>query len=297
MELIHAIVYGIIQGVTAYLPISSDAHIRLVQSFLHWDKDESPVFVAYTAVIQLGPTLAVILYYRKVIAKALKRWFQTVIGNRPPRDAKLAWGVFWGTIPIIVLGLLLQKPIETHFRSLYYVAGSLIAIAFVMFYGDKIQKEGRDVNDVEVKDGLIVGLWQCLALIPGASRSGSTITGSLFQGFKRESAAEFAFLLGIPSFTAAGVYEGLKYHQELHALLQPLAISFVISFVVAYACLAWFLHFLQKKGVGPFVIYRIVLGIVILGLVFGGVLEPNAGAKPLADEGGKTSMLSTAERR
>lgn len=279
MELIHAIVYGIVQGVTAYLPISSDAHIRLIMALLHWN-DESPAFVAYTALIQLAPTLAVIIFFRKDVVDALS----ALVGrSKDPHDSKLAWGVVWGTIPIIVLGVLLQKRIETDLRSLYWIAGSLIVVGVVMFYADKTQSETRKVADVEVKDGIIVGLWQCLALIPGMSRSGCTITGSLFQGFNRESAARFAFLLGIPSFTAAGLYDGFKHKADLVQghLLQPLLISFVISFFVAYGCLAWFLGFLQKRGVGPFVVYRVVLGLLILGLVAAKVVEPNAGAKPL----------------
>jgi undecaprenyl-diphosphatase len=279
LELIHAIVYGIVQGITAYLPISSDAHIRLIQAALHWGGDESPVFVGFTAVIQLAPTLAVILFFRTEIARALSALFSS---DRKSPDAKLAWGVVWGTIPIILLGKLLEKPIETTFRSLYWISGSLIVIALVMFYADRIQRARRDVDDVQVKDGLVVGLWQCLALIPGMSRSGCTITGSLYQGFTREAAARFAFLLGIPSFTAAGLYEGWKYHKELaHGFAQPLAVSFVLAFVVAYGCLAWFLEFLQKRGVGPFVLYRIVLGLVILGVVVTGIVPANSGAKPI----------------
>jgi undecaprenyl-diphosphatase len=280
LELIHAIIYGIVQGITAYLPISSDAHIRLIQALLHWDGDESPAFVAFTAVIQLAPTLAVILLFRSEIGRALSALFK---GDTKSADGKLALGVVIGTIPIIVLGLVLQKEIEGTFRQLYWIAGSLILIAMVMFYSDKASREKRSVEDVTVKDGLIVGLWQCLALIPGASRSGCTITGSLFQGFNRESAARFAFLLGVPSFTAAGLYEGAKFHKALlaHEMLMPLAVSFVVAFVVAYGCLKWFLGFLQKNGVAPFVIYRIVLGVVILGLVQAGVVSPTAGAKPL----------------
>lgn len=283
MNPLHAIIYGIVQGVTAYLPISSDAHIRLVQALCGWTQDESPAFTAYTAVIQLAPTLAVIIFFRKDIARALGAWVDWIRGrNKESHDAKLAWGVFWGTIPIVVLGYVLKKPIETDFRSLYYIAGSLIVVGLVMFYADRVQRERRNDGDVEVKDGLVVGLWQCLALIPGASRSGSTITGSLFQGFTRESAARFAFLLGIPSFTAAGLFEGVRFHKDLlNSYVMPLAISFVISFVVAYGCLAWFLGFLQKRGVGPFVLYRVVLGVVILGLVSTKVIDPNAGAKPL----------------
>jgi len=280
LSLIHAIVYGIIQGITAYLPISSDAHIRLMQVLVGWGADESPTFTAFTAAIQLGPTLAVIIYFWKDIVPALK----ALVDGKPggTHDSKLAWGVVVGTIPIVVLGVALQKHIETTFRSLYWIAGSLIFIAVIMYFADRQQKETRGFKDVEIKDGVIVGLWQCLALIPGMSRSGSTIVGSLFQGFKRETAAHFAFLLGIPSFSAAGLYELAKYHKALlgHEFLVPLAVSWVISFVVGYLCLKWFLGVLRKQGVGPFVVYRIVIGVLILGLVLSGKVQPDAGAKP-----------------
>jgi undecaprenyl-diphosphatase len=281
VNLIHAVVYGIIQGFTAYLPISSDAHIRLIQFFLGWGADESPEFTAFTAVIQLGPTLAVVIYFWKDIVPAVTALFAGSKAN--PHDSKLAWGVVVGTIPIVILGLLLQKHIETTFRSLYWIGFSLIAIAVVMFIADRGQKGTRGFEDVKVTDGIFVGLWQCLALIPGMSRSGSTIVGSLFQGFKRETAAHFAFLLGIPSFTAAGIYELAKYHKALlgHYFLMPLVVSLIISGFVAYGCLKVFLEILQKRGVAPFVIYRIVLGVLILGLVKFGVVQPDAGANPL----------------
>lgn len=279
VSVVHALVYGIVQGLTAFLPISSDAHIRLVPAIMHWEDPGA----AFTAVIQLGPTLAVLIYFAKEIGRAVKAWAASLGGkDKDTPDAKLGWGVFWGTIPIIVLGVALQHRIETSFRSLYYIAFSFIAVAIVMFLADRQARERRKVDDVQVKDGIVVGLWQCLALIPGMSRSGSTIAGSLFQGFDRESAARFSFMMGVPSFTAAGVYEAIKYHKELTgAVLAPLAVSLVVSFVVGYACIAWFLHYLQRRGIAPFVIYRIVLGIAIIALVQAKVLDPNAGAKPL----------------
>lgn len=275
MDLIHAIVYGILQGIFAYIPVSSDAQIRLVQALLGWQKDESPVFAAFTAVIQLGPTLAVIIFLRSDLMHAIRGWFQSLTGKKQNmQEARLGWAVFVGTLPIVILGVALQKKIETDFRSLYVIAISLIVGAFLMFYADKVQKERRTEADVEVRDGLIVGLWQSLALIPGMSRSGSTIAGALLQGFKRADAARFAFLMGIPSFTAAGVHELIKYRHELRQVVMPLSVAFVLSFVVGYACLAWFLGILQKRGLAPFVLYRIVVGILILALVFGKVIDP-----------------------
>jgi undecaprenyl-diphosphatase len=269
------VVYGILQGVFAYIPVSSDAQIRLFQVLAGWQGDENPVFVAFTAVIQLGPTLAVILFLRKELAQALRGLADAVTGkNKESREAKLGMGVLWGTIPIVILGLILQKRIETDFRNLYVIAISLIVGAVIMYFADKSQNEIRTESDVQVKDGIFVGLWQCLALIPGMSRSGSTISGALFQKFKRQDATRFAFLLGIPSFTAAGVHELIKYRHDLASIKVPLLVAFVISFVVAYGCLAWFLQYLQKRGFMPFILYRIVIGVVILGLVFTKVVQP-----------------------
>jgi len=274
---LHAIVYGIIQGLTAFLPVSSDAQIRLCAAFLFNDDPGAAV----TAVLQLGPTLAVIIYFWKDIVSALSGWSSSLKGgDKNSHEAKIGWGVIYGTIPILILGFLLQKPIEHEFRSLNWIAFSLIAVGIVMFVADRTARQVRTVADVEVKDGLVVGLWQCLALIPGMSRSGSTISGGLFAGFTREAAARFSFLLSIPSFTAAGLYELVKYHKQLTGHNLPsVAVALVVSFVVGYACIHWFLKYLQKHGVAPFVAYRIVLGLVIIFLVQTGRIDPNKGAK------------------
>ncbi len=236
---------------------------------------------AFTAVIQLGPTLAVIIYFWKDIVSALAGWGSSLKGgDKNSPEAKLGWGVLYGTIPILILGLVLQKPIENEFRSLNWIAFSFIVLGLVMLVADRRAHGKRTVADVEVSDGVRVGLWQCLALIPGMSRSGSTIAGSLFLGFTREAAARFSFLLSVPSFTAAGLYEAVKYHKALTgSILPPLAVSLVVSFFVGYACIHWFLRYLQKHGVAPFVVYRIVLGILIIFLVQTGRVDPNAGSK------------------
>jgi undecaprenyl-diphosphatase len=211
------------------------------------------------------------------VLDALKGLADAVTGkNKNSHNAKMGVGVFWGTIPIVILGLVFQKKIETDWRSLYVIAVSLILGAILMFAADRSLKAKRTEADIQVKDGIIVGLWQCLALIPGMSRSGSTISGALLQGFKRPDAARFAFLLGIPSFTAAGLHELFKYRHDLSDLKVPLGVAFVISFVVAYGCLAWLLQFLQKNGFMPFIVYRVVVGLLILGLLFGHVIEPGA---------------------
>jgi undecaprenyl-diphosphatase len=280
LDLIHSFVYGILQGVFAYIPVSSDAQIRLFQVLAGWQGDESPKFTAFTAVIQVGPTLAVILFLRKEVMQALRGFVDAVTRkNLGSHDAKVGMAVFWGTLPIVILGYALQKRIETDFRSLYVIAISLILGAILMYVADNSKREQRTEADIQPKDGIIVGLWQCLALIPGMSRSGSTIAGALLQRFKRPDAARFAFLLGIPSFTAAGILELVKHRHELSDVKIPLALAFVVSFVVAYGCLAWFLAFLQKRGFLPFIVYRVVVGLIILGLLVSHKIEPG-GAKP-----------------
>jgi len=280
--LIHAIVYGIVQGLTEFLPISSNAHIRIVSAILF---KEDPG-AAFTAVIQLGTVAAVLIYFARDLWAALTAWARS-LGNRELRntaEAKMGWAVFWGTIPVVVFGLALHEKVETTFRSLYYIAASLILMGIVMLLADMYGKHKRKVEDVEVNDGVVVGFWQVLSLIPGMSRSGSTISGALFAGFDRAAAARFSFLLSVPSVTAAGLYEAYK---ERHALissgLMPTLVATVVSFIVGYASIAFLIRYLQKRGIGPFVLYRVVLGVILLIAISQGV-NPDEGAKPITSK-------------
>lgn len=292
MELIQAAILGLVQGLTEFLPISSTAHIRIVPALLGW----SDPGAAFTAIIQLGTVAAVILFFAKDIGRAFTAWLSSVTGKGEydKKEAKLAWAVLVGSIPIIVLGLALKSKIETSFRSLYVIAGSLILMGVVMLIADKSAQGKRTDKDVTVKDGAIVGLWQALSLIPGMSRSGSTISGALFQKFDRVAAARFSFLLSIPSVAGAGLYEGYKGIKEgklpqqagesaaefaarqIHWM--PTVVATVISFIVGYFAIAYFMKFLGKHGIAPFVWYRVALGVAIIALLAGGVLSANAGA-------------------
>jgi undecaprenyl-diphosphatase len=291
--IVQAIVYGLIQGLTEFLPISSTAHIRIVPSLLGWEDPGA----AFTAIIQLGTVAAVLIYFAKDIGKALAAWWFSITGKKEfdKVEARLAWAVFIGSLPIIAIGLAFHAKIETSLRSLYIVAISLILMGIVMLLAEKIAKHKRKVNDVGVNDGVIVGLWQCLSLIPGMSRSGSTISGALFQGFDRVAAARFSFLLSIPSVFGAGVYEAYKGYKEgkMPQLANETAAEFaarqihwgptvlatIISFVVGYAAITYFMQYLQRRGIAPFVWYRVALGILILFLVSGGYIKADAGAK------------------
>ena len=276
MGLIEAIVYGMLQGLTEFLPISSTAHIRIAPALLGWQDPGA----AFTAVIQLGTVLAVLIYFGKDLVSALSAWFKSLAGkDRDSVDAKMGWAIFLGTIPIVVLGVLGEQAIKGSLRSLWVVAGSLVFMGILMAVAELLAKKTRPVGSVRPVDGWIVGLWQAIALIPGMSRSGSSITGALFAGFDRPTAARFSFLLSVPSILAAGLKE---LYDERHNLLNdqmltPTLVATVISFVVGYASIAFLMKFLQRNGILPFVAYRIALGLILVGLLAAGTLDPMAG--------------------
>lgn len=284
MEPLRAIIYGIVQGLTEFLPISSNAHIRMTPVLFGWTEDVE-TFTAFTAVIQLGTTLAVLIYFAKDLKRVLGGWFASMKkgADKNTQEAKMGWGVLFGTIPIIILGLLLKHQIETTFRSLYVIAIALIGMGLVMLYFDR--KPGqRGLETVTVKDGILVGLWQCLALLPGMSRSGSTISGGQALGFDRVSAARFSFLLGIPSIALAGFKELWDFRKSIGGeLLVPTAIATVVSFVVGYASIAWLMKIVAKRGVTPFVWYRFAVGALLLVLLGIGKIHPFDGADPIPE--------------
>jgi undecaprenyl-diphosphatase len=236
----------------------------------------------FTAVIQLGTLLAVLIYFARDLSKAFMGWVRN-IGN--PRsadpDARMGWAIVVGTIPIVVLGVVAQKWIKGELRSLWVIAATLIVMGVIMAVAERVGAKRRQVEDVQVKDGWIVGLWQALALIPGMSRSGSTISGALFDGFDRAAAARFSFLLSIPSILAAGLKELFDERKELiGSHLTPTLAATVVSFVVGYASIAFFMKFLQRHGILPFVLYRIVLGVALIVLLTAGALSPMSGVAP-----------------
>jgi undecaprenyl-diphosphatase len=269
ITILQAVVYGVVQGLTEWLPISSTAHLRVVPALLGWSDPGS----AFTAVIQLGTILAVLIYFAKDLRDAIAAWFRSLRGiDRETPEARIGWGVFWGTLPIVVLGFAFKDTIKSDsIRSLYVVATTLILMGVGMFVAERFGKRMRSYEDVTVRDGIFMGLWQALALIPGMSRSGSTITGGLFSGLDRPTAARFSFLLAVPSIVAAGLYE--LYDEREHILgpnLTPTIVATVVSFVVGYASIAFLMRYLAKRGVLVFVAYRIALGIALLFLVSSG---------------------------
>ncbi|MEI7484446.1 MAG: undecaprenyl-diphosphate phosphatase, partial [Ignavibacteriota bacterium] len=271
-KIIEGIIYGIIQGLTEFIPISSTAHIRILPALLHWDDPGA----AYTAVIQIGTLIATLVYFRNDIGELIKGFF----GALKTRDfitdpfARLSMLIIVGTIPISIFGLTLKKYIEGDFRGLYVVAGSLIGLAILLFIAEKMASKKKDLKDITVWDGIIIGFAQAVALIPGSSRSGVTITAGLFSGLKRETAARYSFLLSIPAVALSGVYE---LYSERAALLNEnvigLVLSTIVSGIVGYFAIAFLINFLKTRSNLIFIIYRIVLGVIILVLLSAGVLK------------------------
>ncbi|MFZ4589588.1 MAG: undecaprenyl-diphosphate phosphatase [Ignavibacteria bacterium] len=271
-KIIEGIIYGIIQGLTEFIPISSTAHIRILPALLHWDDPGA----AYTAVIQIGTLIATLVYFRNDIGELIKGFF----GALKTRDfitdpfARLSMLIIVGTIPISIFGLTLKKYIEGDFRGLYVVAGSLIGLAILLFIAEKMASKKKELKDITVWDGIIIGFAQAVALIPGSSRSGVTITAGLFSGLKRETAARYSFLLSIPAVALSGVYELYSERSELlNENVIGLVLSTLVSGIVGYFSIAFLINFLKTRSNLIFIIYRIVLGVIILVLLSAGVLK------------------------
>ncbi|MFG2287513.1 undecaprenyl-diphosphate phosphatase [Streptomyces sp. NPDC048595] len=286
MTWFESFVLGLVQGLTEFLPISSSAHLRLTAAFAGWQDPGA----AFTAITQIGTEAAVIIYFRKDIARIISTWCRSLFDRelRHNHDAQMGWLVIVGSIPIGVLGITLKDAIEGPFRDLRLIATTLIVMGVVLGIADRLAardetggkhravKQRKTLTDLSVKDGLLYGVCQAMALIPGVSRSGATISGGLLMGYTRESAARYSFLLAIPAVLASGVFE-LKDAGEGHVSWGPTIFATIIAFVVGYAVIAWFMKFISNKSFMPFVVYRILLGIALFALVAAGVLAPNAG--------------------
>jgi undecaprenyl-diphosphatase len=272
----EAVVLGLVQGLTEFLPISSSAHLRFVSAAFGWDDPGA----AFTAIIQIGTELAVLVYFARDIARIVVAWLASLFGRRKgDPDARMGWLIIIGSIPIVVLGLIFQNKIETTFRDLRIVAIAMVAFSLILYWADRVGVKKGQLRDLTVGDGIIFGLAQSLALIPGVSRSGGTITAGLFIGYTREAAARYSFLLAIPAVLGSGVYEAYSALKKggLHGAeidWKPTILATVISFVVGLSVIAWLLRYLTRGSFTPFVVYRVVLGLLILGLVGAGVLPP-----------------------
>lgn len=267
MTIWYAALLGLVQGLTEFLPVSSTAHLRIMPALL----GQPDAGAAYTAVIQLGTLLAVILYFRGYIARMLHALFV----ERGGPNARLALQIIVGTIPIGVAGMLGKPYIVGPLRSLWVVSVALIAVGLLMGLADQLGKQSREIPDLGMKDAVLIGLAQATALIPGVSRSGSTLSAAMGIGLTREDAAAFSFLLSIPAVAAAGIFEVKDAVHELGPDALPgLAVGTVMAFFAGYASIAWLLHFLRTRSTFAFVIYRVALGLILLALLGAGVLAP-----------------------
>jgi undecaprenyl-diphosphatase len=275
MGWVEAVVLGIVQGLTEFLPISSSAHLRLVGELFGWDDPGA----AFTAIIQIGTEAAVLLYFRKDIWRIVVAWLGSLAGRRKgDPDARMGWLIIVGSIPIVVLGLLFQDDIETTLRDLRIVATALILFSLILFWADRVGAKKRELDHLTVGHGIAFGFAQAMALIPGVSRSGGTITMGLFLGYTRAAAARYSFLLAVPAVLGSGffqAYEALTGDVEGEGVSWgPTILATVIAFGVGLTVIAWLLRYLDRGSFTPFVVYRIVLGTLILGLVAAGVLAP-----------------------
>jgi undecaprenyl-diphosphatase len=282
MTLIEAAILGLVQGLTEFLPISSTAHIRIIPALAGWNDPGA----AFTAIIQLGTLAAVLIYFRADIVTISRAVLRGMFNGRPleSADAKMGWMIAAGTIPIVVFGLLFKTEIETSLRSLYWISGALIILALVLTFAEqkirsRMQRDLplKSMEDIGWKEALLIGLAQSVALIPGSSRSGVTITGGLLLNLDRASAARFSFLLSLPSVFAAAV---LEFYHTWHIVasspsdVMNLVVATVVAGISGYASIAFLLSYLKKHTTSIFIIYRIAAGVSVLLLVSAGLLQP-----------------------
>jgi undecaprenyl-diphosphatase len=267
------IVLGIVQGLTEFLPISSTAHLRIVPAFLGW----SDPGTAFTAVVQLGTMAAVVLYFWNDLIKILLAWARSVRDPAARRelDARLGWFILIGTIPISIFGLIFKDQIESGGRNLYLIGSMLILLGFVLLAAEKLATHRRGLESLDTRDGVLIGLAQSMALVPGVSRSGATISAGLFAGLRRTDAARYSFLLSVPAVVLSGLYELssiLRGKEHYHGSLGGLLVATVIAFVVGYGSIAFLLRYLQNHSTVVFVVYRVALGTLVLALTAAGVI-------------------------
>ena len=271
-DLLRAIVYGVTQGLTEFIPISSTAHLRVIPALLGWEDEGA----AFTAVIQMGTLVATLIYFKNDIVALFKGFLNAFKNKNYLTDphSRIFILIIIGTIPISVCGLLLKNFIEGDARGLYVISGALIILAILLYIAEKITKRKKDFSEITIKDGIIIGLAQALALIPGSSRSGVTITAGLFSGLKRDVTARYSFLLSIPAIALSGLYELYTERQELLSEnLLSLLVATIVSGIVGYYSIAFLISYLKRKSTLLFIVYRIALGIIILLLLSFGILQ------------------------
>jgi undecaprenyl-diphosphatase len=265
VDALQAIVLGIVQGLTEFLPVSSTAHLRIIPAFFGWEDPGA----AFTAVVQLGTMAAVLLYFRRELWEIAEAWVRSVLAReRAPQDpnARLGWYIVLGTIPIAVLGLAFKDTIENQFRTLELIGSALFLFSFVMLRAEAVSRRDRPLEAITRRDGFIIGCAQALALVPGVSRSGATISAGLFLNFDRTAAARYSFLLSVPAVVLSGLFELRHVGEGGGAPAGATAIATVLAFVVGYASIAFLLRYLGRHSIAIFAAYRIVLGLIVIVL-------------------------------
>jgi undecaprenyl-diphosphatase uppP len=267
MQVWHAIILGVIEGITEFLPISSTGHLTIAEKMLGYCISDSSI-TAFTAIIQSGAVLATVVYFWKDISRVLMAWIRGLFVNkyRKNSDYKYGWAIIIGSIPIAIVGILFKDEIETVLRSLWFVAIALILWSLVMWWADKKAKQNLHEEDITWRDTLAVGIAQCLALIPGVSRSGATMSAGLLRNFDRVAVTKLSFFLSIPALSAAGILQIISKHSVIGASVGWTAtiIATLISFVVAYISVAWLLKFVAKHDYSVFIWYRVIVGVLLL---------------------------------
>ncbi len=281
MTLLQAIVLGIVQGLTEFLPISSTAHLRIIPALFGWhfhygNKSTNDPGAPFTAVIQLGTTLAIVIYFWRELLHVTVAWVRGLYDRsvRSSLEYRLGWYLILATVPVGVIGLVFSGQIETGARNLWLIATALIALALLLAAAEKVSRRERDEEELNTTDAVVVGTAQALSLIPGASRSGTTITAGLFRGLTREAAARFSFLLSVPAVVLSGGYEAINHAKDKNGPGGGLTgVALVFAFVVGLASIAWLMRWLSGHSTFIFIYYRLGLGVLILVLLSTGVLS------------------------
>ena len=271
LDFLKAVFLGVLQGLTEFLPISSSAHLRIFPELFGWGDPGA----AFTAVVQIGTELAVLIYFRKDIWRIGSTWVQSLYKPelRGVLDSRMGWYIIVGSLPIVILGITLKDIIENDFRNLWVIGTTLVVLGVILGVADRVGRTDRRIEHMTLRNSVFLGLAQAMALIPGVSRSGATISMGRLLGFDREAATRFAFLLAIPAVVGAGLFElpEIPHGDNAYGPL-PTLVATVVSFLVGYAAIAWLLKYVSTHSYLPFVLYRIVLGGMTLTLVAAGVL-------------------------
>jgi undecaprenyl-diphosphatase len=273
MNLFDAVILGIVQGLTEFLPISSSAHVQIVQQLLGLSSMPKPQLTAFIATIQLGTEAAVLIYFWKDITRIAKAFIGSIFKGKKSADSKLGWLIIIGSIPVVVIGLLFKDLIENQLRNLWVIALTLIVFGVILAIADRFGKRNRGIESLTTKHGLLFGLGQALAVVPGVSRSGGTISVGLALGYSRQAAARYSFLLAIPAVLASGLYEFAKSYKDLPSdLLVATGVSTVVAFGVGFSVIVVLLRYLNRGSFMPFVAWRIIVGLAVLGGLVSGQL-------------------------